>query len=185
MNDNELITAVRARRRIPSAVSGLAVVTAAAVVLGLGLSGAFSPAPAGGTSTTRTMAFILVKHANGTATLTLNWQVFLEPSTLQSDLHQDGIPAIVTSGSFCSSDPTPPGFSQVVKPQVPPYTKPPTITIDPAAMPAGTELSFGNLQLPNRDQTAMTLIDTSSYNCAGTASLSAATVTYPIPARSK
>ena len=36
------------------------------------------------------------------------------PSTLQSDLEQDGIPAMVTVGSFCSSDPAPAGFLQVV-----------------------------------------------------------------------
>jgi hypothetical protein len=72
MNDDEVITAVREQRdkvhsptpveqiisrgrtvrvrcRIPGAISGLAVVTAAAVVLGLGLSGSFASAPRNGT----------------------------------------------------------------------------------------------------------------------------------------
>jgi hypothetical protein len=44
------------------------------------------------------------------------------------------------------------------------------MTIDPAAMPAGTELSFGNFQLANGEQTSFTLIDTGSYTCTSTAS---------------
>jgi hypothetical protein len=195
-------------RRLAAGIT--AATAAAAVVLGLGLSGAFGPARADRTSTTRTMGFTLVRHANGTATLTLNWQVFLEPSDLQSDLHQDGIPAIVTSGSFCSSGSAPPGLGQVV---IPHQKKPWTITIDPAAMPAGTELSFGNFEfltgrpephdspaavaeaiLEARGQlgegqsgamTLVTLIDTSSYTCAGTAPPWDAIVPVPRPVPSK
>jgi hypothetical protein len=157
-----------ARRRIRGAVSGLAVVTAAAVVLGLGLSGAFGSAPARGTGTIRTAAFTLVEHANGTATLTINVNELFDPAALQQDLRHDGIPALVTSGSFCSSHPALAGFSQVV-------SSPPgehhllSITINPAAMPAGTELSFGVFQLgPDERQADSELINTSSYSCAST-----------------
>jgi hypothetical protein len=46
----------------------------------------------------------------------------------------------------------------------------PTITFDPSAMPAGTELSFGDFQLTNSEQLAtVALIDTSSYTCTSTA----------------
>jgi hypothetical protein len=45
----------------------------------------------------------------------------------------------------------------------------PTITINPAEMPAGTELSFGNFQLGNGGRTIIALIDTGSYTCASTA----------------
>ena len=41
--------------------------------------------------------------------------------------------------------------------------------INPAAMPAGTELSFGNFQLANAAQTSVALIDTRSYTCTSTA----------------
>jgi hypothetical protein len=155
------------------------VVSAAAVVLGLGLTGVFGSAPDRGTGTIRTAAFTLTMNANGTATLTINPNVLLEPSTLQSDLQQDGIPALVTTGSFCSSDPVPAGLMQVI----PPGPKPPasvplqdrTITINPAAMPAGTELSFGYFQLASvqgtghpGQETAVSLIDTNSYTCAST-----------------
>jgi hypothetical protein len=161
---------VRARRRITGAVSGLAVAAAAAVVLGLGLPGAFGSAPGRGTSTIRTTAFTLVKHANGTATLTINPDVLLEPSTLQTDLQQDGIPAMVTAGHFCFSDPGPAGFNRVVTGQ---RSSPDTMTINPAAMAAGTELSFGYFRLsPGQvtgQETLDTLIDTNSYTCTSTA----------------
>jgi hypothetical protein len=68
----------------------------------------------------QTAAFILVEHANGTATLTINPSELLDAAALQNDLRQDGIPALVTSGSFCSSDPAPAGFSQVVSFYPPP-----------------------------------------------------------------
>jgi hypothetical protein len=148
--------------------AGIAVATAAAaVVLGLGLTGAFgpAPAPARGLGTIRTAAFTLVEHANGTATLTIKPGSILDPDTLQNDLRQYGIPAIVTTGSFCSSDPTPPGFSQVVTGQ----KQPRTITINPAAMPPGTELSFGNFRVAAGPETAIQLIDTNSYTCTSTA----------------
>jgi hypothetical protein len=173
-------------------------VAGAGVALSLGLTGTASPY---GPGTIRTTAFTLVKNANGTATLTINAGVLFQPGTLQSDLQQDGIPAKVTVGSLCSSDPVPAGMLQVVsvqkvrhlggpgnRPHVAPQAAQgsgqahhggqvpmgagntsPTITINPAAMPAGTELSFGNFQLTNGEQTYFTLIDTDSYTCTSTA----------------
>src|SRR2546421_3368069 len=42
----------------------------------------------------------------------------------------------------------------------------PTITIDPSAMPAGAELSFGYFQLSSGQQQAdLVLTDSSSYTC--------------------
>jgi hypothetical protein len=173
-------------------------VAGAGIALGLGLTGSASPH---GTGMIRTAAFTLVEHADGTATLTINTGVLFEPSTLQSDLAQDGIAAKVTAGSFCSSDPVPAGLLQVVsvqRPQHGGHGYPPgraatgtaqgsgqaqhsgqvptqggnpghTITINPAAMPTGTELSFGDFQLSNGAQTYFTLIDTSAYACTNTA----------------
>jgi hypothetical protein len=43
------------------------------------------------------------------------------------------------------------------------------VTINPAAMPAGTKLSFGHFQLATSQQTSIALIDTSSYTCTSTA----------------
>jgi hypothetical protein len=163
---------LRSYRGLTVGITGAA--AAGAVVLSLGLTGAFGSALARGTGTIRTVAFTLVKHANGTVTLTINQNVLLEPSILQSDLRQDGIPALVTAGTFCSSAPSPAGFSQVVVAGQ--QKTPPTFTINPAAIPAGTELSFGYFQLANAvgtgnpgQESAAALIDANSYTCASTA----------------
>jgi hypothetical protein len=191
MNDQELTTAVRqsfhgvrmnvpaeqivsrshairasAHRRLATCVA--AGTAAVAVVLSLSLTGTFGSAPGNATSTIRTTAFTLAKHPNGTATLTINAQVLLEPGTLQNDLRHDGIPAIVTTGSFCSSDPTPLGFSRAVRVTTPPGAGEQTVTINPAAMPAGTELSFGTFQNGTSVLTGAALISTGSHACAST-----------------
>ena len=160
-------------RRLTTGIAAAAV--AGSVMLGLGLSGSLGSSPAPGTGTIRTAAFTLTRNANGTATLTINPQVLSDPGALQADLAQYGIPAKVTTGSFCSSDPAPSGFSQVVtfspafqgdggQQQV----DNPTVTINPAAMPAGTELSVGAFQAANGDTTALALMDTTSYTCTST-----------------
>ena len=99
----EAITARgRARRRHRlSAVAGVSVAAAAGTALALGLTGVLGPAGAPGTI--RTASFTLLSNSNGTATLTINPKELLDPAALQSDLTQYGIPAKVTSGSFCSS----------------------------------------------------------------------------------
>jgi hypothetical protein len=155
---------VRARRRIPVIAAILAAVTG--TVLGLGLAGVFGPAPARSVGTIRTVAFTLTRNANGTDTLTINPLVLLEPGTLQNDLAQYGVPAVVDTGRFCSSNPAPAGFSKVVSLSMNGPSQDQTITIDPSAMPAGTKLSFGSLVLPT--ETAVTLIDTNSYTCTNT-----------------
>jgi hypothetical protein len=199
MNDQELITAVRqsvhgvhmnvptdqivsrsrairasGHRRLAAGVT--AVAAAGSVVLGLGLSGALSSAPARGTGTIRTAAFILTRNANGTDTLTINPKVLFDPITLQNDLAHYGIPAKVTTGSFCSTDPTPEGFPQVVTFSPPfhgdsgqQHVQNPTVTVDPSAMPAAAELIVGTIQLAHGQDTALALIDTNSYTCTSTA----------------
>jgi len=148
-------------------------VAGAGVALGLGLTGSAGSAAPHGNGTISTDAFTIVSNANGTDTLTLNALVLLEPGTLQRDLAQDGIPALVTTGRFCTSDPEPAGWSQVIAPQKTPgpvgQRGPGTITIDPAALPAGTELSFGNFTAANGGQTSVTLIDKGSFSCASSA----------------
>jgi hypothetical protein len=154
----------RGRRRLAAGITAAA--AAAALVLGLGLSGAFGPAPGRGTGTIRAAAFTLVEHANGTATVTINPNLLLDPGVLQNALRHDGIPAIVTAGSFCSSDPIPAGLAQVLPGSTGTPLMPPSFTINPAAMPAGTELSFGTLHSASRIQTVIELIDTNSHTCS-------------------
>ena len=174
-----IMTRGRARRgRRLSAAAGVSVAAAAGTALALGLTGVLGPARTPGTI--RTTSFVLVSNSDGTATLTINPKELLDPAALQSDLAQYGIPATVTSGSFCSSDPAPAGFSQVVTSQpagsgsgTPQSGVQPTITIDPSAMPAGAELSIGYFQLSSGEyagsqQADVVLIDTSSYTCSST-----------------
>ena len=167
-----------------SAVAGLAAAgVAAGTALALGLAGVLGPARAPGTTqlgTIRTASFTLASNANGTATLTINPKELLDPTALQNDLAQYGIPAKVTSGSFCSSDPHPAGFAQVVSSNPPgPGTWTPQsgsqtgITIDPSAMPAGAELSVGYFQLSSgqfagEQEAEVVLMDTGSYTCTST-----------------
>lgn len=167
------------RRHRLSKAAGLSVAgVAAGTALALGLTGAHGSAPVHGTirtlapGTIRTAEFKIVKHPKGRATLTINPKEIFDAATLQSDLAKDGIPAKVTSGRFCSSDPAPAGFSRVVS--LPPRQAPvpprsglqPTITFDAAAMPAGSELSIGYFKLTRGEQqTSLALIDTTSYSC--------------------
>ena len=106
----------RARRRHRlSAVAGLSVAAAAVgTALVLGLTGVLGPARTSGTI--RTASFTLVSNPNGTAALTISPKELLDPAALQSDLAQYGIPAKVTTGSFCSSDPAPAAFRRPCRP---------------------------------------------------------------------
>jgi hypothetical protein len=163
----------RHRRRLAGlSVAGIAGV--AALALGLaGVSGGHSPARAG--TTIRTAAFTLAENANGTATLTLTQDQVFNPGALQQALQQDGIPALVETGSYCSSSPAPPGpaWSATLSLQLPdgtpvspnqPVPSDAVTVINPAAMPAGTELFFGYF---NSTTTLMSgLIYTSSYTCS-------------------
>jgi hypothetical protein len=151
--------------------------TAAIAALALTLIGVDGQAPA--VPTFRTASFTLHKNANGTAALTINPKELLEPAALQSDLAKYGIPAKVTVGSYCSSDPPPAGFSHVVTmPEGPRTVTPqsgdqPTITIDPSAMAAGTKLTVGDFrittgELAGQQQATYALMSTSSYTCTTT-----------------
>ncbi len=180
-------------------------VTGAAVgaVLVLGLTGALGAtparnthpsqvaAPARNTTTTlgvvQTPEFILTSNVNGTDTLTLTMNQILDPATLQQALTQDGIPALVKTGTYCTSNPAAPDpvsvgvLSPFQPPSGVPHTMVPapngpapsevqqmaahTVTvINPEAMPSGTELFFG---YSNNIHAVFTdLIYTSAYSCS-------------------
>jgi hypothetical protein len=152
-----------------------------AAALAVGLTGAPAPGPTLGTI--RTAAYTIVGNPDGTATLTIDPNEVFDPARLQSDLAQYGIPATVTVGSFCTSDPAPAGLSQVVSyhpageaTSTPQPSEQATITIDPTAMPAGTELSFGEFELSRGGELAsFALIDKGSYTCSSTAPTSSPT----------
>ncbi len=137
---------------------------AAAGVLALGLAGVFSSgshAPSGAAATIRTAAFTLVSNADGTDTLTLNQ--LRNPGALQQALSKDGIPAVVQTGSLCSSSPAPPN-NGVVSGQKKPDQTQWVMVINPAKMPAGTELSFSYLY--DGHMLAVGLISDSAHTCS-------------------
>lgn len=156
--------ATRSRRRLIGLAGTGAVAVTAALAIGMTSAGGAGHR----TDIIRTAAFTLAINANGTATLTINPRLLVDPGILQRDLRQDGIPALVTVGSFCSSDPAPAGWGQVVSSQFPPNGAD-TVTFSPSAMPSGTELSFGTFRLASRRETALALIDADSYTCTSTA----------------
>jgi hypothetical protein len=183
--------------------AGLGVTVAAVgTALALGLTGVFGAAPARSTGTIhpaaparstgtsagtiRTPAFILTSNVNGTDTLTLTMSQMLNPVTLQQALTQHGIPALVQTGTSCTSSPAPPdpvsiGVLSVQPPAGSPQAPVPassgpapselnqiaarTVTvINPAAIPSGTELFFGYSTSAHALFTD--LIYTSSYTCS-------------------
>ena len=167
----------RQRRRINGYAGLGAAGIAASTALVLGLTGTFGSAPAPSTGTIRTAAFTLTHNTDGTDTLALTQRQLFNPVTLQRALRHDGIPALVKIGTYCSSDPAPPhpesiGVLSVQLPDGSPVGKstpgrqvpipPDTVTvINPAAMPAGTELFFDYLH----HGLAGGLIYTRSYTC--------------------
>ena len=173
-----IMTKGRSRRHRRRLVQLSAAGVAASGCLALGLAtvvASGSPAPVPGTI--RTAAFTLARNANGTASLELNQGQTFDPAALQQALARDGIPALVQAGVFCTSTPAPPS-SGVVSVQLPdgnpvPVTgrkspvPPDALTvINPAAMPAGTELSFTYI---NHDRVLTgSLIYTAAHTCSST-----------------
>ena len=164
----------RGRRRLAGiGLAGTAAAAAAALSLASVLAGA--PAPALATGTIRTAAFTLVKNTNGTATLTLSLAQTFNPRALQQALAQDGIPALIKIGAYCSSQPAPHPPDGMISDQLPDgtpvakgpgrYPVPPdaVVVINPALVPAGTELSFDYLN--NGKSLTVSLIHTDSYTC--------------------
>jgi hypothetical protein len=176
----EVILAKGRSRRHRRRLAQLSAAVAASGALALGLAtiiGSGSPAPVPGTI--RTAAFTLARNANGTASLKLNQDQTFDPAALQQALARDGIPALVQTDIFCTSTPAPPS-SGVMSVQLPdgspvPVTgrkspvPPDALTvINPAAMPAGTELSFTYV---NHDRVlAGSLIYTAAHTCSSTPS---------------
>jgi hypothetical protein len=121
--------------------------------------------------------FTLAQNANGTDTLTLSQSQLFDPSALQQALARDGIPALVKIGTYCSSYPAPPrpssiGVISVRQPDGTPAAKSspgdqnPVLAgavtvINPAKMPAGTELFFDYIH----HGLVGSLIYTNSYTC--------------------
>jgi len=163
----------RRRRLAGLGLAGTAAAAAAALGVAGVLGGGPATVPAG---TIHTAAFTLVKNADGTATLTLSQQQVFNPGALQQALAQDGIPALIKVGTYCSSNPAP-ASTGVLSVQLPdgtpvqkstpghpsPVPADAVTVINPAAMPAGTELFFDYVS----HGLTGGLIYTDNYTCGG------------------
>ncbi len=131
----------RQTRRLTRAVAAGAAIAAAAGVTAFAVAPAsHAPKPVNA----RLTAFSISAGANGTSALTLRkgQQYRLDPVALRQALAQHGIPALVTAGRACDSSPEPTGLDNAVTAQRHPDGSV-TLTIDPAEMPPGSELSIG------------------------------------------
>jgi hypothetical protein len=140
----EIMVRGRARRRHRLSALAAAGVTASAAV-GLGLWGVGgSGHPSGGGGSVQLAAFSVTSGPNGSSTLTLRKgaQYRLDPDALRDALAQHGIPAVVTLGKVCDTNPEPTGLDQVVSSRRLADGSVVT-TFTPSAMPAGSKLSIG------------------------------------------
>jgi hypothetical protein len=158
--ENALVAAARTgSRRRPALTLGRAAagIAAAAVAVAAGagldaaLSGRHATAPRhslGRSVHVQEAAFSVNTGPGGMVTVTLlrDYQR-IDPGTLRAALARAGVPALVTSGSVCY----PPGPTDLTRVLGPPQHRPSgttVITIYPAAIPAGSELSIGYFRVP-------------------------------------
>jgi hypothetical protein len=173
MNDNDVLCQVResfpvvhmetpvesivarARSRQRHRRAGLAVSGLTTGLVGVvAISGVVSPrlgSPPADRPTAQLAAYTMVANPGGSTALTLRKgkQYRLDPDALRDALAQHGIPALVTVGRMCNSDPEPAsGVDQVVSPRRLPDGSV-TLTINPAALPPGSKLSIGYFPTPS------------------------------------
>ena len=133
----------RSRRRRRFAAGGVAATLALAAVV-VGAEQARPPSGRIGPATPQLAAFTVSTTSAGLTAVTLRkgQQYRLDPDALQQVLAQHGVAAVVTVGESCDTNPEPNGLDQVVSASRNPdgavY-----LTINPAAMPSGAELSIG------------------------------------------
>jgi hypothetical protein len=142
----EILTRARARRRhhlfgLAGAGAAAAIALSVALLAVTGSGGSPSPTrPAA----PQLVAFTVVSGPNGLTALTLRKgaQYRLDPEALRQALAQHGIRAVVNVGSMCDTNPEPNGLDQVISSRRLADGSVFT-TFDPAAMPAGSEISIG------------------------------------------
>ena len=133
------------RRRRHWRILGAAGVAGSVVVAGaVSLGQAGSPPAPPGPATAQLAAFTVASTPAGVTALTLRKgeQYRLDPGALRQALAAHGIPAIVTVGEICDSSPEPDGLDQVLSARKD-ADGAVYLTINPAALPAGVELSIG------------------------------------------
>jgi hypothetical protein len=154
----------RARRHRRRSLAACAVAGVALVGTAVGVDGSQSPSRPPGPAAAQLAAFTVSTTPDGVTAVTLRKgaQYRLDPDALRQALAAHGIPALVTVGKTCDTGHEPPGLDQVVSAR---RTADGAVylTIDPASMPTGSQLSIG--YYPNG--TSFALIDAAApVHCA-------------------
>jgi hypothetical protein len=141
--------AIRARARGRVVRRGLAGAGAAGVALGVSL--ALAAGGGGPAATARSVHVNLDAWSVNTlpgGLVYVDVRALVEPALLRQTLAQAGVPAIVTFGEFCTG--TPGGDNGNLQPILGKAALggEPKLTIRPAAIPAGSELSIGIVSVP-------------------------------------
>lgn len=141
---NRSAEAIRARARGRRLRRGLSGAGAGGLAVGVGLGLALNPS---GAATARSVhvnldAWSVNTTASGAVDLTL--RELRDPALLRQTLADAGVPAVVNFGKFCTPA-IPVGVKQPTSPVIKHVEQGGDVvmTIYPAAMPAGTELSIG------------------------------------------
>ena len=109
-----------------------------------------------------TSSYTLISDTSGKVKLTIKPGKLFRSAELQSDLARYGVPAKVTKGRLCTSDPEPGGLQKAVSFS----TTRQTITFDPSGIPAREELSIGHFWIREHVQLVdVVLIKTGSFSC--------------------
>jgi hypothetical protein len=130
-------------RRLRIAAAGAAASLAVAAMV-VGIADGRRPSVPPGSSTAQLAAFTVSTTPGGSTALTLRkgQQYRLDPDALRQALANHGVPALVTVGKTCDTNPEPDGLDAVVT-----ATRNADgavyLTINPATMPSGAELSIG------------------------------------------
>lgn len=157
------------RRRQLSGLTAAATAAGAATVMTLTIGGPATvpsahPSPAAGRGSAGLAAFTVTSGPGDSTTLTMRKgiQYRLNPSALRKALAEHGIPALVTVGKICSTQPgKSPELQQIARRQKLADGSV-LIIIDGSKVPAGSRLSIGYFQ----ELTLMSLVkDGSPLNC--------------------
>jgi hypothetical protein len=135
---------VRRRRRL-SRMAGAGAAAAFALTVALfAVTGSGGSPSSDHPATPQLAAFTVASGPNGSSALTLRKgkQYRLDPDALRQALAQHGISAVVNVGKMCDTNPEPTGLDQVISSRRLADDSVFT-TFNPAAMPAGSEISIG------------------------------------------
>jgi hypothetical protein len=132
--------AITARARARRLRRGLTGVGAAGLALGLGL--ALPGGPAGQRAVHVNLAAWSV-NTTSAGLIDITIRELQDPAALRQALADAGVPATVTFGQVCTGAESLPQIDQVLHKQRPTESSDVVLTVDPAAMPAGTELVIG------------------------------------------